>query len=73
MFRKRFYQRNSILFCICVLAFLGCETGEIQNFEGIQVLSEPRLDRLAYHYISHRQARDSAHLESKHTQSKRRC
>ncbi len=46
VFRKRFYQQNSILFCICALAFLACGTGEIQNFEGIQILSEPRLDRL---------------------------
>ena len=46
MFRKRTYQRNSILCCICILVFLGCGTGEIQNFEGIQILSEPRIDRL---------------------------
>ena len=46
MFRKRSYQQISILFCICILVYLGCGTGEIQNFEGIQILSEPRLDRL---------------------------
>lgn len=46
MFRKRFYQRNTILLSICILTLLGCGTGEIQNFEGIQALSEPRLDRL---------------------------
>ncbi len=46
VFRKKAYQRNSVLYCICILVFLGCGTGEIQNFEGIQILSEPRLDRL---------------------------
>lgn len=46
MFRKRSCQQFSILFCICILVYVGCGTGEIQNFEGIQILSEPRLDRL---------------------------
>ena len=46
VFRIKLYQRNSILFYICVVVCLGCGTGEIQNFEGIEILSEPRLDRL---------------------------
>ena len=46
MFRLNLQLRGAILVCICILVLLACETGEIQNFEGIQILSEPRVDRL---------------------------
>jgi len=31
---------------ICVLAMLSCGSGEIQNFEGIEIQSDPRVDRI---------------------------
>lgn len=38
--------RGIMLVGICVIALLACGSGEIQNFEGIQVLSDPRIDRI---------------------------
>lgn len=35
-----------ILICLCKLALLSCGTGEIQNFEGISILTEPRVNRI---------------------------
>jgi hypothetical protein len=46
MFRLKMQLRRLILVGICVLALLACGTGEIQNFEGIQILSDSRLDRI---------------------------
>ena len=46
MFRLKMQLRRLILIGICVLALLACGTGEIQNFEGIQILSDSRLDRI---------------------------
>ena len=46
MFNITPYLQYAMLFSLCLLNLIGCGTGEIQNFEGIQVLSEPRLDRL---------------------------
>ncbi len=31
---------------ICVLLLLSCGSGEIQNFEGIEIQSDPRVDRI---------------------------
>lgn len=31
---------------ICIIALLACGSGEIQNFEGIQIMSDPRIDRI---------------------------
>lgn len=31
---------------ICAISLMACGSGEIQNFEGIQILSEPRINRL---------------------------
>ena len=38
--------RNFIIISIITFAIMSCGSGEIQNFEGIQILSQPRLDRL---------------------------
>ena len=46
MFRLKMQLRRLILIGICVLALLACGTGEIQNFEGIQILSDSRSDRI---------------------------
>lgn len=35
-----------VLIGICVLAMLSCGSGEIQNFEGIEIQSDPRVDRI---------------------------
>lgn len=32
--------------CVCALTLLSCGTGEIQNFEGISILTEPRVNRI---------------------------
>ncbi len=31
---------------ICIIALLACGSGEIQNFEGIQIISDPRIDQI---------------------------
>lgn len=46
MFRLKLQLRGVILVCICILTLLACGTGEIQNFEGISIISEPRVDRI---------------------------
>ena len=46
MFRFNLQLRGILLSCFCGLAFLACGSGEIQNFEGIRIISEPRVDRL---------------------------
>ena len=46
MFRLKLQLRGTILVCICIVTLLACGTGEIQNFEGISVISEPRVDRI---------------------------
>lgn len=38
--------RKFFFLTIFTVVLLACSSGEIQNFEGIQILSEPRLDRL---------------------------
>ena len=35
-----------VLIGICVLVMLSCGSGEIQNFEGIEIQSDPRVDRI---------------------------
>lgn len=52
MFRFNF-RRKSILksqgvlwVSICVLVMLSCGSGEIQNFEGIAIHADPRVDRI---------------------------
>ena len=46
VFRFNFQLRVILLGCLCVLTFFSCGSGEIQNFEGIRIISEPRVDRL---------------------------
>ncbi len=46
MFRLNLQFRGIILVYICLFVLLACGTGEIQNFEGISIISEPRVDRL---------------------------
>ncbi len=46
MFRLKLKLRAVILVCICILTLLACGTGEIQNFEGISIISESRIDRI---------------------------
>lgn len=46
MFRIKLQLRAVILICICIVTMLACGTGEIQNFEGISIISEPRIDRI---------------------------
>lgn len=46
MFRLKLQLRGVLLVCICVIALLACGSGEIQNFEGIQVITDPRVDRI---------------------------
>ena len=46
MFRTKLQLQRVIVVCICVTALMACGSGEIQNFEGIQAISYPRVDRL---------------------------
>ena len=46
MFRFKLQLRRTMLVGICVIALLACGSGEIQNFEGIQAVSDPRVDRI---------------------------
>ncbi len=46
MFRLKLQLKGVMLVCICVLALLACGTGEIQNFEGIRIMSDPRVNRI---------------------------
>ncbi len=46
VFRLKLQLRGTILVCICIFTLLACGTGEIQNFEGISIISEPRVDRI---------------------------
>ena len=39
-------SRSVLLVGICVLVTLSCGSGVIQNFEGIQIQSDPRVDRI---------------------------
>ena len=39
-------SRSVLLIGICVLATLSCGSGVIQNFEGIQIQSDPRVTRI---------------------------
>lgn len=46
VFRLQMLIRVVIIICICTLMLLSCGTGEIQNFEGISILTEPRVNRI---------------------------
>lgn len=46
MFRFILLFPGKVLLCICMFGLFACGTGEIQNFEGIQILSDLRTDRL---------------------------
>lgn len=48
MFQENKHLYRYFLVCCCMLILFGCGSGEIQNFEGIQVLSDPRTDRLEF-------------------------
>lgn len=39
-------SRRVLLVSICVLIMFSCGSGEIQNFEGIAIHSDPRVDRI---------------------------
>lgn len=39
-------NRSVLLVSICILAMLSCGSGEIQNFEGIAIHADPRVDRI---------------------------
>ena len=39
-------NRRVLLVSICVLVMLSCGSGEIQNFEGIAIHMDPRVDRI---------------------------
>ena len=39
-------RRSVLLVGICVFVTLSCGSGVIQNFEGIQIQSDPRVDRI---------------------------
>ena len=39
-------SQRSLLVSICVLVMLSCGSGEIQNFEGIAIHADPRVDRI---------------------------
>ena len=38
--------KRVLLVSICVLVMLSCGSGEIQNFEGIAIHADPRVDRI---------------------------
>lgn len=46
MSRLQSHFRVIIIICICALTLFSCGTGEIQNFEGISILTEPRVNRI---------------------------
>lgn len=46
VFRFRLRVRSSVLVGICVLFIFSCGSGVIQNFEGIELQSDPRVDRI---------------------------
>ncbi len=45
-FRFRLKLRSVVLVGICVLFIFSCGSGVIQNFEGIELQSNPRVDRI---------------------------
>lgn len=45
-FRFNLKLRNVVLVGICVLIMFSCGSGVIQNFEGIEIQSDPRVDRI---------------------------
>ncbi len=45
-FRFNLKLRNLVLVGICVLFVFSCGSGVIQNFEGIEIQSDPRVDRI---------------------------
>jgi len=46
VFRFNLQLRKIVIVGICVFAMLSCGSGEIQNFEGIELQSDPRVDRI---------------------------
>ena len=46
MFRVNLKLRSVVLVGICILFLLSCGSGMIQNFEGIEIHSDPRVDRI---------------------------
>ena len=45
-FRFNMKLRNVVFVGICVLIMFSCGSGVIQNFEGIEIQSDPRVDRI---------------------------
>ena len=46
MFRVNLKLQSVVLVGICILFLLSCGSGMIQNFEGIEIHSDPRVDRI---------------------------
>ena len=46
MVRFNLKLRRFVLVSICVLIMFSCGSGVIQNFEGIEIQSDPRVDRI---------------------------
>lgn len=46
MLRFNLRLRRFVLVSICVLIMFSCGSGVIQNFEGIEIQSDPRVDRI---------------------------
>lgn len=46
MLRFNLKLRRFVLVSICVLIMFSCGSGVIQNFEGIEIQSDPRVDRI---------------------------
>ena len=46
MFRIKLQLQRVIVVCFCVIALLACGSGEIQNFEDIQIFAYPRTGRI---------------------------
>ncbi len=46
VFRFSLKARSIVLVGICILFIFSCGSGTIQNFEGIEIQSDPRVDRI---------------------------
>ena len=46
MFRFNLKLRHFVFVSICILIMFSCGSGVIQNFEGIEIQSDPRVDRI---------------------------
>ena len=66
-------SRSVVLVGICVLVTLSCGSGVFQNFEGIRIYADPRVDRIDLRiYLVDRNGIPLI-MESECPQSKYRC